>query len=158
MLSLHRGRRRKAGIDAVLGLRRVAGDLEVHQRGVAVRGDLGVPGQRRPHVLDVLKLGEPARHVLDRGPELGIVEGERVALHQDNLGDRPQAGAVKRLLGTMGLTGELIEVREIWFVPIEWPAMKATTTNPSQPKIAILRCAALQHAARSASPRGRRPP
>ena len=44
-------------------------------------------------------LREAARHVLDRGPELRVLDGELVALDEHDLLDRPQAGAVERHLG-----------------------------------------------------------
>ena len=52
-------------------------------------------------------------HVLDGRPELGILDGELVALHEDDLFGRPQAGAVERLLGFAGLTRELIDVGDV---------------------------------------------
>ena len=51
--------------------------------------------------------------VLDRGLELGIVERERVALDQDDLLDRPQAGVVERLLGACDSPVN-------WSRPVSW--------------------------------------
>ncbi len=70
-------------------------------------------GQRRLDVLDVLQLREAPRHVLDRGSELRVLDGELVALDEHDLLDRPHAGAVERLLGAVRLTRELIDVGDL---------------------------------------------
>jgi hypothetical protein len=46
----------EGGRHSVLRLRRIAGDLEPHQCGVAVARDVAVAGERRLHVLDVADL------------------------------------------------------------------------------------------------------
>ena len=104
---------RECRVDPILCLHRVAGDLEGDQRSVAVGRDLGVTGQRRDQVLDVGDPGHPLGHVLDRRAEFGIVDGQVVALDQHDLFDRPQPGVIERLLGALGLAGELIEVGEL---------------------------------------------
>ena len=72
----------RLGIDPVRRLGRVAGDLEVDERGVAVGRDGAVAGQRRLDVLDVRNLRQAARHVLDGGPERRVLDGELVALDE----------------------------------------------------------------------------
>ena len=113
-MAVLRGRHGGEGrIDAVRGLGRVAGDLEVDQGRVAVARDRAGAGQRRLHVLDVRPSRQAARHVLDRRPELRVLERELVALDEHGLLDRPQAGAVKRNLGAVGLARELIDVGDV---------------------------------------------
>src|SRR3954451_2120599 len=101
------------GIDPMVRLRRIPGDLEVHQAGVAVGGDRSGAGQRRPDVLDVWDLREAARHVLDGGPERRVLHGQLVALDEHGLLARPQTGAIERHLGPVGLTREVVDVGDL---------------------------------------------
>ncbi len=92
-----------------------------------------------------------AGDVRDRCLELRILDGERVALDEHDLFDRPQTGAVERHLGVVGLAGELIDVGDLRRADHVVPTMKTTTTKASQPQIAFLRCRLLQWAMRAAT-------
>ena len=54
--------------------------------------------------------GRLPRHVLDRGLELRVLDGELVALDEHDLGLRPKPGAIERHLGVVGLAVELVDV------------------------------------------------
>ena len=98
------------GVDPVPGLDRIARHVEVHQRRMAVVGHRALALERRLHVLHVRHLGQARRHVLHRGPELRILDGEPVALDEHDLRLRTKACVFESDLGVMRLAVEVVYV------------------------------------------------
>src|SRR3954447_13728318 len=94
-------------VEPVLTRERVAGDLEVDERRATVLRDRPA-ARRRLDVHDVPRPIEPCRGIPDRGLEAGIPDRQRLALDEDALAVRPEAGVLQRVLGTPRLTRELI--------------------------------------------------
>ena len=72
--------------------------------------DRALPEQRRLHVLDVRDLRELLRHILDRGLELRILDGELVALDEHDLGLRTKPGAIESGFCIVGLAVEVVDI------------------------------------------------
>ena len=116
---------------------------------MAVGGDLAAAVQRRLDVLDVLKLGRAGRSAsCDRRAELGVVEREfglctKTASLVGRNPARSSACSARWDSPENPSTSEIL----FWLTVI--PTTTATT-KPNQPKIAALRCVALQRPIRAA--------
>src|SRR3954463_14004020 len=123
---------------------------------MAVRRDRAGAGQRRFDGPYVLHPGEAVRDVLDGGLELGILEGELVALDEHDLLDRAQAGAIQRHLGSVRLTRELIDVGDVRRA--DHVAGREDDQDEGQPtpkRLLAMPAAPVRHAGREVVLRGR---
>ena len=106
----HSGQRR---VDAFAGLGRVARDLEVDDRRVAVLGDLPARSSGERMFSTYATLDRRPVTSSTAAAELRVADRQAVALDEDDLLDRPHAGAVERLLGLVRLAGEVVDLRDL---------------------------------------------
>ena len=154
MRALRGGGRRERRVDAVGDLLVVAGDLERHDRRAAVLRDLALvaASQRRLDVGDVARRLEAAGDVAHRGGEARVGGLQRAAaLDEDLLGCIVGEVGVSRSPARRRRTGRWTvsaSVSSRW--PTAPPATVARTTKRIHPRIALLRCWALQRPMRAA--------
>ena len=143
------------GVDAVLGDVVVAGDLERDERGAAVLGELALvalgAAATRPRWTCADRL-QARDGVVDRGGERGVADLDRAAGPARAPARRPRRGSRRcRSPGRRPARSRCpCPRRPSCLVPTAPPMTNATMTNASQPKMAVLRCCALQRPARAA--------
>ena len=132
----------------------VPGDLELDQRRMPVGGH-----RRRRRSAATRRSSRPcaceSRSVVCSiaAPELGIVDRQRLALHQDDLVVGPQPGVLERLLGAPD-SPENWSAPWICFWPTALPTQDGDDHEPEPAEDRGLAVVALQCAARAARPLG----
>ena len=155
VVALHRGGRGERRVDAIDGLLVVAGDLERQQRRAAVLRHLAGRGRRRTARRPSRRAATSFSRCVELGrgrSELGAASRAGSTRLQQHLlaAGLAEAGACSTARSAARDEPLPISASLSEFVPIMPPPTVATTTNAIQPRIAILRCCALQRPARAA--------